>query len=91
VPTDLMLDLELRHFEAVYAGDGGPPKALVSLQGTLVDTRKGVRVATFESEAEALASSNTRSAVVEAFDRAADRAIIDVASRTRAAAAGLRP
>jgi cholesterol transport system auxiliary component len=91
VPTDLLLDLELRHFEAVYADGGGPPNVRVSLQASLVDTRKGTRLATFASESEATASQNTRAAVVEAFDRAAGQAILDVAARARAAAAGLRP
>ena len=29
VPTDLLLEVELRHFEAVYAGVREPPQALV--------------------------------------------------------------
>ena len=41
VPTDLLLEVELRHFEAVYASVGEPPRILVELQANLVDVRRG--------------------------------------------------
>jgi cholesterol transport system auxiliary component len=91
VPTDLLVDLELRHFEAVYADARESPSVRVELQASLVDTRKGTRLATFESAADVPASANSRGAVVAAFDRAAGEVVREVAHRVRAAAAGPRP
>ena len=87
VPTDLLLEVELRHFEAVYASVGEPPRILVQLQANLVDVRRGTRVASFDSRAEATATRNDRTAVVAAFDDAASRATRDAALRAGEAAA----
>jgi cholesterol transport system auxiliary component len=87
VPTDLLLEVELRHFEAVYASVGEPPRILVQLQANLVDVRRGTRVASFDSRAEATATRNDRAAVVAAFDDAALRATRDAALRAGEAAA----
>jgi cholesterol transport system auxiliary component len=87
VPTDLLLDVELRHFEAVYASVGEPPRILVQLQANLVDVRRGTRVASFDSRAEATATRNDRTAVVAAFEDAALRAARDAALRAGVAAA----
>jgi cholesterol transport system auxiliary component len=88
VPTDLLLDVELRHFEAVYAAADAPPRVRVGLQVNLVDTRRGVRIASFESNAEAAAERNDRRAVVAAFEQASSEAVRDAAVRVREAAAG---
>jgi cholesterol transport system auxiliary component len=87
VPTDLLLEVELRHFEAVYASVGEPPRILVELQANLVDVRRGVRVASFGSRAEAQAARNDRAAVVAAFQDATARAAQDAALRAGEAAA----
>ena len=87
VPTDLLLEVELRHFEAVYASVGEPPRILVQLQANLVDVRRGTRVASFDSRAEATATRNDRTAVVAAFEDAALRATRDAALRAGEAAA----
>ena len=87
VPTDLLLEVELRHFEAVYASVGEPPRILVQLQANLVDVRRGTRVASFDSRAEATATRNDRTAVVAAFEDAALRAARDAALRAGEAAA----
>jgi cholesterol transport system auxiliary component len=87
VPTDLLLEVELRHFEAVYASVGEPPRVLVQLQANLVDVRRGTRVASFDSRAEATATRNDRTAVVAAFEDAALRAARDAALRAGEAAA----
>lgn len=86
VPTDLLLDVEVRRFEAVYASVDAAPRVQVELQTSLVDTRRGVRLASFESRAEALAERNDRRAVVAAFEQAAGRAVQDVAVRAHVAA-----
>jgi cholesterol transport system auxiliary component len=87
VPTDLLLEVELRHFEAVYASVGEPPRILVQLQANLVDVRRGTRVASFDSRAEATATRNDRTTVVAAFEDAALRAARDAALRAGEAAA----
>jgi len=87
VPTDLLLEVELRHFEAIYASVGEPPQVLVELQGNLVDVRRGVRVASFGSRAEAAAARNDRTAVIAAFEDATARAAQDAALRAGEAAA----
>jgi cholesterol transport system auxiliary component len=86
VPTDLLLEVELRHFEAVYASVGEPPRILVELQGNLVDVRRGARVASFNSRAEAMAATNDRTAVVAAFEDATARAAQEAALRAGEAA-----
>jgi cholesterol transport system auxiliary component len=43
VPTDMLLEVELRRFEAVYASVGESPRILVQLQANLVDDRRGTR------------------------------------------------
>jgi len=87
VPTDLLLEVELRHFEAIYASVGKPPQVLVELQGNLVDVRRGVRVASFGSRAEAAAARNDRTAVIAAFEDATAQAAQDTALRAGEAAA----
>jgi cholesterol transport system auxiliary component len=87
VPTDLLLEVELRHFEAVYGSVGEPPQVLVELQGNLVDVRRGARVASFGSRAVATAARNDRTAVIAAFEDATGRAAQDAALRAGEAAA----
>ena len=87
VPTDLLLEVELRHFEAVYASVGEPPRILVELQANLVDVRRGARIASFDSRGEATAARNDRTAVVAAFQDATARAAQDAALRAGEAAA----
>lgn len=87
VPADLLLDSELRHFEAVYASEGAAPRVVVEIQASLVDTRRGLRVASFDAREEVAAERNDRRAVVAAFEQAAGRAVVAVSERARAAAA----
>jgi cholesterol transport system auxiliary component len=89
VPTELLLDVELRPFEAVMAGASGAAVVHVQIQASLVDSRRGVRVASFVSEAQAPAAENRRGAVIEAFDRATAQVVADVVARVQAAAAAL--
>jgi cholesterol transport system auxiliary component len=86
VPTDLLLDVELRHFEAVYASIDAPPRVRVELKANLVDPRKGVRLASFDSSFDATAERNDRRAVIAAFEQATDRAVAEVVLRAREAA-----
>ena len=86
VPSELMLDVEVRHFEAVTPSPGATPEVWVQLQSSLVDMRRAARVASFVSEARVVATDNRRSAIVAAFDQASARVIAHVVERTAAAA-----
>lgn len=83
VPADLLLDVELRRFEAVYTAGVESPTVRVEFLATLVDTRRGRRVSSIVASAEAVAGSNRRSAVLEAFERATDESVKVVASWLR--------
>jgi cholesterol transport system auxiliary component len=89
VPAELLLDLELRRFEAV-TGSASATVVHVQVQASLVDSRKALRVASFVSEAQAPAAENRRGAVIAAFDAATAQVVADVAARVEAAAATLR-
>jgi len=94
VPTELLLDVELRRFEAVTTGaDAASPDAApvvhVQVQVSLVDSRRAARVMSFVSEAAVPASGNRLSAVVAAFDRANAQVVQDIVARVQSAAATL--
>lgn len=75
VPADLLLDVELRRFEAVYAAGVESPTVRVEFLATLVDTRRGRRVSSIVASAEAVAGANRRSAVLEAFESATGESV----------------
>lgn len=75
VPADLLLDVELRRFEAAYAPGVELPTVRVEFQATLVDTRRARRVSSFVASAEAVAGSNRRSALLEAFELATGESV----------------
>ena len=94
VPTEFLLDVELRQFEVVTAdvdaaASGAAPVVRVQVQASLVDTRHMARVTSFVSEASVPATANQLGAVVAAFDRANAQVVRDVAARVQAAAAAL--
>jgi cholesterol transport system auxiliary component len=94
VPTELLLDVELRRFEAVTsatdaASSGSAPVIHVQVQASLVDSRRAARVTSFISEASVVASENRLGAVVAAFDSANGQVVRDIAARVQAAAAAL--
>jgi cholesterol transport system auxiliary component len=86
VPSELMLDVEVRHFEAIAASPGATPEVFVQVQTSLVDIRGAQRLASFVSEARVAASGNRRDAIVAAFDEASARVVADVVERTATAA-----
>lgn len=92
-PSELLLDVELRRFEAVSPGadasTGPAPVVHVQAQASLVDSRRGVRIASFVSEATMPATDNRLGAVVAAFERANAQVVQDIAARVQAAAAAL--
>jgi cholesterol transport system auxiliary component len=90
-PVELMLDLELRHFEATAQSLDAAPTVHVQVQASLVDSRRAVRVTSFVSEARVTATENRRPAIIEAFESASARVVDDVVRRVDAAAATLSP
>jgi cholesterol transport system auxiliary component len=84
VPSDLLLDVELRRFEAVFAADGGVPEVRVEMQVSLVDPRQAKRLASFVAAASAAATANRRAPVIAAFDRATAQAVHDAVDQVRA-------
>ncbi|HET7202995.1 MAG TPA: ABC-type transport auxiliary lipoprotein family protein [Steroidobacteraceae bacterium] len=89
VPAELMLDVELRHFEAVATAGNAAPSAHVQLQVSLVDSRRATRVTSFVSDARVPARQNRRAEIVAAFEEANARVVADVVTRISAAAASL--
>ena len=87
VPADLSLDVELRSFEAVYAGGAAVPVVRVEMQVTLVDARKAQRLASFVVRTESAAADNRRAAVLESFERATAEALQETVARLREASA----
>ena len=87
VPADLLLDVELRRFEAVYAAAGAAPQARVELHVSLVDPRAARRLASFLATGTATASADGRAAVMDAFERATAEAIGHTVTEIRQAAA----
>lgn len=83
VPSDLLLDVELRRFEAVYTSGVGSPTVRVEFQATLVDTRRARRVSSIVASAETVAGSNRRSSVIEAFERATGESVHALAAWLR--------
>jgi len=88
VPAELLLDVELRRFEADTAA-AGPPVAHVQVQASLVDSRRSDRVASFVSDAAVAASANRRADIIDAFDRASAQVVSDVVARVSAASTQL--
>lgn len=86
VPADVLLDVELRRFEAVYAANGGAPEVRVEMQVSLVDPRKARRLASFVVATSAPADANRLAPVVAAFDRATADAVRSAVDQVRAAA-----
>jgi len=86
VPADLLLDVELRRFEAVYSANGGPPEVRVEMQVSLVDPRKGRRLSSFVAAASSPADTNRLAAVVAAFEGATAEAVRSAVDQVRVAA-----
>jgi cholesterol transport system auxiliary component len=83
VPADLLLDVELRRFEAVYAAGDSAPEVQVEMQVSLVDPRKGLRVDSFVVTASAVAGQDRRAAVIAAFEQATAEVVQTTVSRVR--------
>jgi ABC-type uncharacterized transport system auxiliary subunit len=87
-PSDYVLGLELRHFEAEYASVG-PPTVHVALVCTL--GKRGTRevIVSFTAESEVAAEADRMQAVVAAFEQATGEALAQLVARTSPAPAAL--
>lgn len=83
VPADMLLDLELRRFEAVYAAGGAAPSVRVEFQATLVDPPRARRVSSIVASSEVVAAGNRRDAVLDAYQRATAEAVQALATWLR--------
>lgn len=68
--ADLLLRLDLRHFEAVYAEDAKTPTVLVDLQATLVDQRTHRVIGSRRFRSEQASEREKLPVVVPAFEAA---------------------
>ncbi len=81
-PSDYLLQIHLRRFEADYTGGGAPPSAQVVLDCTLGRLQGRLVLATFTVTGSAEASSNHMSQVVAAFEQATGTALAALARQS---------
>ena len=86
VPSEYLLEIELRQFEAVSDGGHAAPVVHVEMQVTLVDAQRGTRLGSFTATASVAADSESRAAVMAAFDAATQQVIASIVASTRNAA-----
>jgi cholesterol transport system auxiliary component len=89
VATDYMLDVEVRHFESVYANEGssGAPEAHVMIIGRLIRVFDRKLVTTVTSEARVAATAERMAAVTQAFEAASQKVALDLARQAAIAVA----
>jgi cholesterol transport system auxiliary component len=85
VAADYVLDVEVRDFQAEYAGESGPPRVRVKMVGRLIRVIDRELAASVTAEAEAPASDNRMHAVAAAFEAAAHTVALELAQKTAAA------
>lgn len=90
-PSDYVLQVTVRRFEADYS-DGGDAPAVHVVFDCMVGKREGREVvASFLAEGTASASANKMSAVVAAFETATNAAIDSMSNRTLEVVRGAMP
>jgi cholesterol transport system auxiliary component len=85
-PSEYVLSLELRHFEAEYAG-AGPPTVHVALVCTLGKRGNRDVIVSFTAESQVTADADRLQAVVAAFERATGDALSQMAGNISVPAA----
>jgi cholesterol transport system auxiliary component len=89
-PSEYLLQIVVRRFEADYTAGGTVPEVHVSLD-CIVGRREGRDVlASFSASGSALATANRQSEVVSAFEEATDAALGSLAQQTYAAVRAAR-
>jgi cholesterol transport system auxiliary component len=84
--AEYLLQIDIRRFEADYTGGGAAPRVFVVLDCTVARRIGRELVTSFVAEGVADASENKLSAVVAAFEEAANAALTTMADRSAAAA-----
>jgi cholesterol transport system auxiliary component len=74
------LEVEVMDFQAEYSAAGGPPTVHVHFQARLGNSGDRHVLARFESDVREAAADNRMSAIVDAYNRAADQALSDIAT-----------
>jgi cholesterol transport system auxiliary component len=88
VAGDYVLDIEVRDFQAEYAGENTAPSAHVTIVGRLIRIVDRQLVSTVSAEARSQASDNRLGPVVSAFESASHEVALEIARRTAADVAG---
>lgn len=83
-PSDFLLQVTLRRFEADYSGAPGAPEVHVVLDAVLGRRDASDVVGTFEVAGSATASANRMGEVVSAFEQATNQALAALAQQTAA-------
>lgn len=81
-PTDYLLQIVVRRFEADYTAGSGSPEIHVALDCTLGRRSGREVIASFISEGSATAAANRLADVVAAFEGASNKALDEIAVRT---------
>jgi cholesterol transport system auxiliary component len=90
-PSDFLLQIAVRRFEADYSGDAAAPVVHVVFD-CIVGRREGRdAIATFVASGEASAAANRVSAVVGAFEQATEAALGSLAQQAAQAARAQQP
>jgi ABC-type uncharacterized transport system auxiliary subunit len=74
------LEIEVMAFQAEYSAAGGPPTVHVHFQARLGNSGDRHVLARFEPDVREAAADNRMSAIVDAYNRAADQALSDIAT-----------
>jgi cholesterol transport system auxiliary component len=74
------LEIEVTDFQAEYSAAGGPPTVHVHFQARLGNSGDRHVLARFEPDVHEAAADNRMSAIVDAYNRAADQALSDIAA-----------
>jgi len=82
------LEIEVIDFQAEYSPAGGAPTVHVLLQARLGNSADRRIVARFEPDVHEAAADNRMSAIVNAYNRAADKALAEIAASAAQALAG---
>jgi cholesterol transport system auxiliary component len=73
------LEIEVADFQAEYSAAGGPPTVHVHLQARIGNSADRHVLARFEPDVHEAAADNRMSAIVDAYNRAADKALAEIA------------
>jgi cholesterol transport system auxiliary component len=88
--VDYELLLTVRQFEAAYGNGGGAPEVRISLECLLVATVPRRVLGSCDTEGRAPAGENRMGAIVQAFERGAQRTFGEVRSKAMALAGAAR-